>query len=687
MIFSNPYLLFGLFALLIPILIHLFNFRRYKTVYFSNVKMLDDIQKKTKRKSRIQQLIVLALRLLGITALVFAFAQPFMKNGSQNKTGGNIVSIFVDNSFSMDANSENTSSLYEAIDAAKTIVRDFNYDDDFVLTTQNFSGEESHILNRDQMLELLDRVAISPNSHSFKDIRAFEANTSQRSTKSNVVRFYISDFQKNAFDFTALRGDSSMHIGLVPSKSVEKANVAVDSCWFVSPVFRVDNVVTLIARIHNYGNENVQKVPVKLHVNEKQKAIAAVDVDARSYVDCRLSYRIDEKGTNLGRISIEDAPITFDDELFFTYDVSDNSNVICVYNKEPNRFVNALYGKDSVFNYQSMDYRQINYTQLRECDIVVLNEVPSISSGLSDELSKFVDAGGTILVFPAKEPDNTVNAFLKRLGSGYYGKLSKAAVKCGKINSESLYFRNVIENGGERIDLPSTLQHFEIGSGSSGMESIMSLENGAPLLAVWNVGNGRVVLSSVALDDEFGNCHRHAMFFVPLHNIGILTTSQQRLYNVIGVDNMQTVNFQGDHSDDVLTMRARKNKEEFIPEQRKSGNSTALYFHDQVHVSDWFDLFKDKQNMGALAFNFSRKESDMDFYSEEELNKAASEIGGNINVVSTNAKNIAKAATEQLNGRPLWPLFLIMSLLCFLAEIAVLRFWNKPSVTEDNKML
>ncbi|MDY6348360.1 MAG: BatA domain-containing protein, partial [Bacteroidales bacterium] len=222
MTFTNPYLLFGFFAILVPILIHLFNFRRYKTVYFSNVRMLDEIQKKTRRKSQLQQLVVLALRILGIAALVFAAAQPFLKNDNVRKSGGNLISVFVDNSFSMDANSDNTSSLYEAIDAAKTIVGDFNYDDDFVLTTQDFSGEESHILNKDQIIEALDQIGISPNSRSFSEIRAFESNTAQRSTKANVVKFYISDFQKNNFDLSLLRGDSSLLIGLVPSKSVER---------------------------------------------------------------------------------------------------------------------------------------------------------------------------------------------------------------------------------------------------------------------------------------------------------------------------------------------------------------------------------------------------------------------------------------------------------------------------------
>lgn len=683
MTFANPYLLFGLFAILVPILIHLFNFRRYKTIYFSNVKMLEEIQNKTKRASQVQQLVVLILRVLGIAALVFAFAQPFLKEKGGKTNSGNIVSIFVDNSFSMDADADNTSSLYEAVDAARNIVSDFDYDDDFVLTTQDFSGEESHILNKDQILELLDNITTSPNSRSLKEICAFQNNTAHNSNKGNALKFYISDFQKNAFDFSALRNDTSAHICLIPTSSTEKNNISVDTCWFLSPIIRLGNVVTLVAKIQNYGSDDAQKVPLKLYVNGKQKAVASIDVAAKSYAECRLTYKIDEDGTNLGRLMIEDSPIVFDDELFFSYNVSDNSIVSIVYNKEPNRFLAALYGKDSVFTTQAMEYRQINYTQFRESNLIVLNEVPSLSSGLSDELSKFVNAGGTLLLFPADDMDKTLNAFLKSMGCGQFGALTKGKVECGKINGESVYFRDALGSNSERVDMPSTLQHYEILGGTVSEEPIMTLADGSRMLTCWNVGAGKVIVSAVAMRDEFGNAHRHAMFFVPLHNIGILTGTVQKLYNVIGKDNMQKINNVTEHSDDALVMRSSKNDVEFIPEQRRIGNETAVYFHDQVRQSDWYGLFKGNQQIGSFSFNYPRNESDMNFYSEKELSDMSQQYGDKYRVVAANTKNIAQAATEQLNGKPLWPLFLVLSLLFFLVEILLLRFWNRPAINEE----
>lgn len=682
MSFANPLMLIGLAAILVPIIIHLFNFRRYKTIYFSNVQMLEDIQKKTKRASQVQQLIVLTLRVLGIACLALACAQPFLRTGEKNAQKGNVVALFVDNSYSMETESKDGSRLYDAIDAAKNIVQSFDFSDDFVLTTQDFSGEESHILNKDQVLEILDRLAVSPNSHSFKEIHAFENHTIQQSNKANVIHYYISDFQKNNFDMSVLRNDSSAHIGLIPTPAEQLSNVGIDSCWFLTPVFKLDNTVTLIARIHNYGDEEVQKVPVKLHVNEKQKAIAALDIAAGGYADCHLTYRIDETGTNCGKVSIEDAPITFDNDLYFTYDVSENSTITVIYDREPNRFLAALYGKDSVFTYQPMGYQQVNYTQLRQSAVVVLNEVPAISSGLADELTKFVKAGGTILVFPSEKADNSVNNLLKSLDAGTYGSLVKKTLNGKSVNRESIYFKGALETADGRIDMPQTLQHFAIEGGGNGSEVIMTLEDNSPLLVSYPAESGKVILSAVAMNDDYGNAHRHALFFVPLHNIGIMNAVQQKLYNVIGVDQMQRVMLPSDGSDEAVVLRARKGGEEFIPEQRRLGNETALYFHNQAHSSDWYDIVRGGQVLGTLAFNLNRRESDLACYNEKALSKMAEELGGNTAVISADTKNIAKSVSDRLNGKPLWPWFVILALLCFLAEIAVLRFWGKPGLNE-----
>ncbi len=686
MTFANPLFLIGLVAVLVPIVIHLFNFRRYKTVYFSNVKMLEDIKRKTRREQTVQQLVVLALRILGIAALALAFAQPAIAPKEQAGKKGNLITVFLDNSYSMETGTENSSLLYDAVDAAKSIVASFGFTDDFVLTTQDFSGEETHVLNRDQILEMLDRVKVSPKSHSLRDIITFEQNTCSRSVKDNVIHYYISDFQKNAFDINVLQ-DSNARAFLVPMPVSERSNVGVDSVWFLSPLFRTGSQVTLVARIHNYGGSDIEMLPVKLYVQDKQKAIAAVDIKAGTTLDCQLTYTIDGTGIQCGRVTIEDAPVTFDNEMFFTYSVSESTQVATISGNGSNRFLQALYGKDSVFNYLEMPLKQINYTQLKNSQVVVMDEVQTLSTGLMEEITAFVKSGGTLVVLPDKEMDKSWQQLFASLGTGNYGTLQKKELKCGSINMESQYFKNALENRHDHLDMPTTLQHYSIqGGGSQGSETLMMLEDGTPLLTVFQVEKGKVILSAVAMNDDYGNVHRHALFFVPMHNIGIMSVMQDKLYNVIGKDQMQTVKIEGGTGRSVLSLKARGSKEEFIPEQRAAGNETALFFHDQISGSGFYDLVCDGAVCGTIAFNFDRQESDLDFYDDKALRKMAKSADSKVEVIPSGTKNIAKNITDTLHGKQLWLYFVIFSLLCFLAEIALLRFWGRPKINNNENL-
>ena len=103
--FVNPLYLFGLLAIAIPVIIHLFNFRRFRRVYFTNVRFLQALKQQMQKQSQLRHLLILAMRILAIAALVMAFAQPFIPfSDKQSKLASrNAVSVFVDNSFSMEA--------------------------------------------------------------------------------------------------------------------------------------------------------------------------------------------------------------------------------------------------------------------------------------------------------------------------------------------------------------------------------------------------------------------------------------------------------------------------------------------------------------------------------------------------------------------------------------------------------
>lgn len=677
--FNYPYFLFAFFALLIPVFIHLFNFRKYKSEQFSNVKLLKDILLKTRKESQLKHIIVLILRLLAISALVLAFAQPFIPNKNIKSQKGNLVSIFIDNSFSMEANSKNGSFLKEATDAAKKIVNEFSYNDDFILITHDFSAKQSQILNKDEILNEIDMIQISPKSQKFNDILKFNKNIASYSHKSNSLHYFISDFQKNFINFSGLNEDTLQSTFLIPIKTESISNVSIDSCWFLSPVFKLGYQVTLNVRIKNFSETEVVKLPVKLYINNVQKSLNAVDIKPQSYADCQLNFTVNSVGNQTAYIEINDAPIHFDDRFYFVFKVTDNTTVVSISDNNPNRYLNALYGKDSLFNYTNLNLNQINYDLIKSANLVVLDQIKTLSTGLQDELQKYIQSGGHILIFPSETADiPTWSTFSRKINVPEYQSLQSISLKVNQLNIESIYFKGAIASDYKDFDMPTVIKYYSFNKTSLNGEPIMTLENGEPLLSVYDIGKGKVFLSNVAMNDNFGNAHKNALFFVPLHNIAIMAQLQSKFYHIIGSDEQIVINKPNLGTEDIFTVKAFNSSVEFIPEMNNFGNDVALYFHSQIEKDGFYNLLQDEDTVAIAAFNFNRSESDLTYYTEEDLEKIADESQDKISLLNYQTKDFSKEVSDKLNGKPLWRLFIYLSLMFLLSEILVLRFWGKP---------
>ena len=79
----------------------------------------------------------------------------------------------------------------------------------------------------------------------------------------------------------------------------------------------------------------------------------------------------------------------------------------------------------------------------------------------------------------------------------------------------------------------------------------------------------------------------------------------------------------------------------------------------------------------GLAFNFDRKESDMNFYTKEELQKQLDEKNlKNIVIIEPNEKALTNALQEATDGKKLWKLFLFLALAFLLSEILIIRLFK-----------
>ena len=122
MTFLNPIVLFGLAAAAIPILIHLLNLRKLRTIEFSSLAFLKDLQKSSIRRLKLRQILLLVLRTLLVLAIVIAFARPTLRGSMMGLPAGKASAamvIVLDDSPSMGLRNERGTLFAQAQEAAE----------------------------------------------------------------------------------------------------------------------------------------------------------------------------------------------------------------------------------------------------------------------------------------------------------------------------------------------------------------------------------------------------------------------------------------------------------------------------------------------------------------------------------------------------------------------------------------
>ena len=219
--FLFPYFLIASLTIAIPIIIHLFYFRRFKQVYFTNVRFLKEVKEESSARSKLRNLLVLLARCLAFLALVFAFAQPFLPQQSAVKQGEKAISIYVDNSFSMSSMSEDAPMVEKAKQRAREIVNAYATDDRFQIITSEMEGRHLHLVSKDDALGLIEEIKIAHSSPKLSDVFNKQKQVLQTAGTEHKIIYEISDFQKKNADIAAIK-DTVLDIKLVPLTSVEE---------------------------------------------------------------------------------------------------------------------------------------------------------------------------------------------------------------------------------------------------------------------------------------------------------------------------------------------------------------------------------------------------------------------------------------------------------------------------------
>lgn len=682
--FVSPGFLFALSLIAIPIIIHLFNFRRFRKVYFTNVRFLKELRQETTSRSKLKHLLVLASRILAVSFLVLAFAQPYIPAASGSRIASErAVSVYIDNSFSMEAVTREGTLLDVARKNARDIALSYHPSDQFQLLTGDFDPVSQRLLSREEFLEALDGIKVSTSSRKLSEITDRQIDALAASGAEENSAIVLSDFQKNMADLENINNPAGIRISLLPVAGSETANITVDSLWFTEPVLQPNQPAELHIRIRNTGQLDATAVPVKLTVNDAQKAVAATDVPSMNYTDLVLSFTTGATGWHKAVVSVTDHPIVFDDQYYFSFEVKDHVNMLSINKDMGSPYLNALFEKTGFFRLNDVSERQIDYSSLLSYSVIFVNELKSVPSGLSAELNKYVNNGGTLVVVPDSTLDlQSYGAFLSSLGIAPYSGFIQSQERVLSLATEDPLFAGVFSSlakSGETADLPKTDGYFIRSDGSSNSgETLMKLRSGASFLSRHYKGDGQIYLFATPFSGSTGNFSRHALFVPVIYRIALSSGNQSPLSFTIGTDDrieLPSVTLTGDQ---VLHLVNKDLDTDAIPGHRSTGSGTVVTINNQINQAGHYDLRKGNETVLMSSFNYNRSESDLKFLNTEELRNEAARFKLNfINIPEGNQEAVAGKFSEVNQGTRLWKYCIMLALLFLAIEIALLKFWKQ----------
>lgn len=656
-------------------------------MYFSNVSFLKDIKKESQNKSRLKQLLILIARILTIISLVFAFAQPYIPVASDEKKQPNqLIGIYIDNSFSMNALSESGQLLEVARNKALEIALAHPAGTKFMLFTNDLKPKHQHVFNKEQLIQQVAEIQSSPNAIPISMIynRFSVQNQAINESSTDKHLYFISDFQRTVTDIENFN-DKSVFSYFLPLAANELANLYIDSCWVEVPAHRLKQEEEVFVRIRNSSNQDFQNLPLKLILNDSIKSITNFSVNAQNEIVANLKYTNNSGGLQLGKIEISDFPFTHDNNWYISYFVEPRLKALAVYGNNPDSkegldFITALFRDDEFVLLDEANIQNVQISRLADYNTLFLLGIESFSSGFLSELRNSVENGLTLVIFPDEKMNvNTMNELLTMFNASLAAGIDTTKQKISGIDFDNKFFTDVFRKKEENPVYPEIRGHLVFGNNTLSQETrLLWFQNNDKALSTLSYGQGKVWVFSFPLTRKNESFARDILYVPTIYNIVINSLPAQQMSYTVGKNTFYEI--QGNRNINLnspIEIENTRTGEQFIPSKNISNRGIQIGFSEQI-INDGHYLVQNRDTLiTALAFNYNRKESDLRYFKNDELqDKIEVAQLKNARVVENADRNFSEIFDEIQNGKQLWKWFIFMALLFILTEAAIIRFWK-----------
>lgn len=634
--FKHPEILYFLFLLVIPILVHLFQLRRFKTVYFTNVKLLKELQTQTRKSSKIKKWLLLVTRLLVLTCLIIAFAQPYFKHQNTPKKGNELI-IVLDNSFSMQAKGPKGELLKRSI---QELLEELPENQSFSLLTNSELYWDTDIKSIQKELQNLDYSAL-PFQLDYL-LNQVEIKKKQVPKDYIIITDAIQAESKKAIE---LAQNNSVYF--IQPKAENLSNISIQNVA-ISQV--MDQFYELKINLQSFGSKK-REIPLSVISSGKKLATTLVQID-KSNKEIKLTI---PKKDIQATIHIEDQSLAYDNDFYLSISKPEKAALLAIGSLAQNNFLDRIFTAEE-FNFKSTELKSLDYNQIENQEAIVLNELDDLPLALGTTLKTYYEKGGTIIFIPNKNNiPSTLNNFVANFGSLKYGMLSSTEKKITTINFSHPLYQAVFKNKVTNFQYPKVKSSF----GLTGNTAVLHYEDQSIFMGSSTNQLGNFYAFAAPINKQNSNFQNAPLIVPTLYNMG--QNQSKTGINAYTIGENQSLILETVLTKDEA-VAIQNNDYSFIPLQQILNAKCKLTFGDYPEKAGNYEVIKDEESLKKISFNFARTESDI-----TAINSGIFDTFTKVNNIATVLNDIA----SERSSSEIWKWFLFGTLLLLCTELLI----------------
>jgi len=655
--FLNSNVLWGLFAIAIPIIIHLFNLRRVKRVEFSNTSLLRRVKEENSAKRKPVELLILMSRVLGVVLLILTFARPVYKDAQNDLSLQGEVLLYLDNSFSLSVKDQGGQSAFDnAYNLSQDLVNAYPDGTIFRFIENAYSNSIATEFTKSSLTDNLTEIQQVGVDRSFEEI----SNRQKGQAISGDV-YLVSDFQ-NSQGLSLLSADTTSNYFLVPAIGSDYSNVFVDSV-FLQNTFLSGSVTNLLKVRLRRNDRSIDQVNLKLYIDERLSGTNQISFGEDLIVDYDFEIPIADQAINEIRISLDDPGLAFDNDYYLAINQLDKIRVLDLYESNTPSFVSSLFDDNDLFQFERGNSNALDNQQIESADFIIINQLSAYSNQLSNAIAGSIDNGKTVLVIPSEK---IAARELNRLGLSVVGD-TRQRVDLDVPNYENPFFEGVFVENSQNLEMPDASILYRLVNEEL---SYLTFKNGRSFLSKV-LSNGSLFFFASSFDESLTTFPNHALFVPVLYKLAL--GSKANLSNLYYSTDDETIVYpiSGQNKNNIYALR--RDDVSLIPDQRQEENRLIMEIPKDQISAGHYELVLNDIAIGTLAFNIPKEESDIhsiDFDYLAELSAAS-----NVTLLNNaGGQSVGEEIRSGIDGIPLWKYALLGALLFLFLEIILIRY-------------